>query len=354
MPGYMRAGLNQEEVCTMIQRNDSHAPSSRYEVLLAVALRKSYGGRLALRDLSFSLKAGHVMGFLGPNGAGKTTAIRILTTILQPDSGHFFVDSTSSEEPERIRRKIGVLPESLGFPKHMSGIEFLTYFGQLYGRTATGARTHGLALLEEVGLQQRATSLIGSYSRGMRQRLGIARALVNDPAVVFLDEPTLGLDPQGQQELLALVKWIARRRNAGVVLCTHQLSDVEGSCDDVLILSAGQVVVSGPVAEVIGRAQQNALLRNVIRIRVPPSSVAEAQRVLGAMPKVLRVTLAGEAAGWLAVELADADGTSTADHFDKNKVLEALIRAEIPILGVETAGGRLQDVFFRLTEEAIK
>ncbi|MBM2836712.1 MAG: transporter ATP-binding protein [candidate division NC10 bacterium] len=331
---------------------ESTAPqaSGSQSLLLAEDLRKSYGPRPALRGLSFSLQAGRILGFLGPNGAGKTTSIRILTTMLEPDAGHFVVDGISSEYPEKIRRKIGVLPENLGFPKQMTAIEYLTYFGQLYGRTTAEARTYGQTLLEEVGLQQRAKSLIGTYSHGMRQRIGIARALVNDPAVVFLDEPTLGLDPRGQQELLALVRRIARERNVGVILCSHALSEIEGVCDDVVILSSGQVVATGSVAEVIGRTRQNAL-----RVQVPTPSVAEAQRLLQAMPNVMQVTPTGETAGWLRVELtAPANGTSAEEYHVNNRILEALIRAEIPILSFGAEGGRLQDVFLHLTEEAIK
>src|SRR6266508_885797 len=245
--------------------------SSQPDVLVAEDLRKSYGPRRALQGLTFSLRAGRILGFLGPNGAGKTTSIRILTTMMEPESGHFIVDGIGSEYPEKIRRKIGVLPENLGFPRQMTGMEYLVYYGQLYGRTAAEAKNYALKLLEDVGLQKRGKSLIGSYSHGMRQRIGIARALVNDPVVVFLDEPTLGLDPRGQQELLELVQRIARERNTGVVLCSHLLTEIERVCDDVVILNLGQIVARGSVAEVVGRVQRNITLRNALRVQVPPS-----------------------------------------------------------------------------------
>jgi ABC-2 type transport system ATP-binding protein len=341
---------------TMIENNTSKTDSVQSEtLLLAEDLHKSYESRVALRKLSFTLTAGRVMGFLGPNGAGKTTSIRILTTMLEPTAGRFFVNGISSQYPERIRRQIGVLPEGQGFPKQITATAYLTYFGQLYGRTAAEARKVGLALLQDVGLQHRADTLIGTYSHGMRQRLGIARALVNDPKVVFLDEPTLGLDPRGQQELLALVQRIARERNTGVVLSSHLLSEIEGICDDVVIMNAGQVVAKGTVAEVIGQAQLNSNRRNVVRIRVPSPSVAQAQHVLEAMPDVKQVTPGDVTAGWLVTELADdADGDSAAKPGAKNRILEALIRADIPIRGFESVGGRLQDVFLQLTAEVIE
>lgn len=337
----------------MIQGGHSEMPGSAPPVLLAEGLRKSYGSREALRGLSFSLRAGRILGFLGPNGAGKTTAIRILTTILEPSAGSFLIDGISSDYPERIRRQIGVLPESLGFPRQISGIEYLNFFGQLYGRTATEARETGRALLEGVGLQQRGNSLIKTYSRGMRQRLGIARALVNDPVVVFLDEPTLGLDPRGQQELLAMVQRIARERDVGVILCSHLLAEVEGVCDDVVILSAGQVVAQGTVADVIGQTQRRAARRNVIRVQVPVPAMVESRQLLEALQPVSAVIPAGESTGWLQVELADSPDGNIAEGMPKvkNKILEALIRADIPIQGFEVGGGRLQEVFLQLTEE---
>lgn len=340
----------------MVRKKDSNILSNQREILVAEGLQKSYGPRRALQGLTFTLKAGRILGFLGPNGAGKTTSIRILTTMMEPESGHFSVDGISSDHPEQIRQRIGVLPENLGFPRQMTGIEYLTYFGQLYGRSPGKAREFALSLLEDVGMQQRGKSLIGSYSHGMKQRIGIARALVNDPVVVFLDEPTLGLDPRGQQELLELIQRIARERGTGVILCSHLLSEIENICDDVVILNSGQIVARGTVAEVVGRVQRNIVLGNALRIQVPPDYVAKAKQALkGSMPTVMKVSPIGEMEGWLRVELVEsANGNTDKTHLINNSILSALIRAKIPILSFEVEGGRLQDVFLHLTEEAIQ
>ena len=326
---------------TALASKSTAGASSGRTILVAQDLRKSYGARSALNGLSFSLQAGRLLGFLGPNGAGKTTSIRILTTILEPDAGHFTVDGFGWEKPDEIRRRIGVLPETFGLPKQMTGIEYVSYFGQLYGRSASNARSYGLALLEEVGLGHRAKSLVGTYSHGMRQRVGIARALINDPAVVFLDEPTLGLDPRGQEELLGLVRQIATERSAGVILCSHLLAEVESVCDDVVILRSGEVVAKGTVSEVIGGTE-----RNVVRVRVPESSLSASQRALAAVPALRLITDANGSKGWLRVQFDEA---TQGDQQVHNRLLDALIRAGIPVLSYEPEGGRLQDVFLHLT-----
>lgn len=329
--------------------NHKPAPENQKAILVAENIQKTYGNRKAVKGLTFTLLAGRVMGFLGPNGAGKTTSIRILTTIMEPDSGHFTVDGTSSDHPEVIRRKIGVLPENLGFPRQMTAVEYLRYFGQLYRLTPQEAKTNAYRLLDEVGLENRAKSLIGSFSHGMRQRLGIARALVNDPVVVFLDEPTLGLDPRGQQELLLLIQRIAREHHTGVILCSHMLSEIEGICDDVIILSSGQVVAQGPVQSVVGNIQ-----RNVARVRVPVENVDASLEVLGGLQNVFKVSLNPQMQGWISVELADFNEVMSQTDTARNSLLKALIQAEIPVLSYEAEGGRLQDVFLQLTEEVIK
>jgi len=339
----------------VIPREDFKPVSPAPEILVAEDLRKSYGPRCALQGLSFSLRAGHILGFLGPNGAGKTTSIRILTTMMEPDSGHFVINGIGSEFPAKIRQRIGVLPENLGFPKNMTGLEYLTYFGQLYGLTASEAAKSALLLLEMVGMQQRAKSLIGSYSRGMRQRIGIARALLNDPVILFLDEPTLGLDLRGRQEFLELVQRIARERNVAVVLCSHLLSEIEGICDDVVILNVGHVVAKGSVAEVIDRVQKNIVLRNTLRLQVPPELVTQTQEVLESIPHIIKIAPSGGLIGSMQLEIVGAgNGNSTQVQQINNKILTMLIRAKIPILRYEVEGGRLEDVFLHLTEDVIR
>jgi ABC-2 type transport system ATP-binding protein len=321
-------------------------------VLVADGLTMTYGGWTALRELSFTLQRGHVMGFLGPNGAGKTTSIRILTTILRPTSGHFSVDGISSDQPAKIRPRIGVLPETLGLPNQVTGIEYITYFARLYGRRGPDAAKHGLALLELVGLRERGRSLIRAYSHGMRQRLGIARALVNDPVVLFLDEPTLGLDPRGQQELLTLLRDIAHTRAAGIILCSHALSEVEGVCDDVVILSSGQVVATGSVAEVLAQARRDGPKRTALRLQVPATSIGKATELLKTMPGVVSVGNGG-VERQLEVDLARPVGGAGSDnHETTNRILDALVKADVQVLSFEVEGSRLQDAFMQLTEGA--
>jgi ABC-2 type transport system ATP-binding protein len=327
--------------------------SSQPDVLVAEDLRKSYGPRHALQGLTFSLKAGRILGLLGPNGAGKTTAIRILTTMLEPESGHFVIDGISSEDPEKIRRKIGVLPEALDLPGQMTGLEYLINYGQLCGLTDSEARQNAQILVDVVGLYQRSKSLISSYSHGMRQRLGIACAFVNDPVVVFLDEPTLGLDPRGQQQLLELIQQVARDRNTAVVLGSQFFTEIERVCDDVVILELGQVVARGSIEEVITRVQRNIPLQNCMRVQVPPAAVLETRQVLDGMPNILKLTHVNEAKGWLEMELVPGSNSSSVNSYQVNRILSALIRAKIPIIGFAPEEGRSQDMFLNFAKDAI-
>jgi ABC-2 type transport system ATP-binding protein len=305
----------------------------------ARGVEKRYGSLVALADLTFEAQAGEILGVLGPNGAGKTTAIRVLTTILEPTRGGFAVAGVPHTRPAEIRRRIGVLPESAGYPEHQTGEEFLRYHARLYGRGRADARAVAATLLDEVGLGDRADSLISTYSRGMRQRLGIARALVNEPQVVFLDEPTLGLDPAGQRQMLATVRRIAGERGATVLLSTHLLAEVEETCSRVLILNRGRVAAGGTVAEI---ARLAAAPRSG-RLRVPPDEAEAALHALAAVDGV-RAASADGRPGSLVVQLAVGDSL--------NDALRAVVDAGIPLLAAELEGARLSDAFLAMTEAA--
>ncbi len=210
--------------------------------IVCTSISKTYQGQTALADVSFTAYAGQVTGLLGPNGAGKTTLIRIVTTIVKPSAGTYQVAGFGPDQAIDIRARIGVMPESAGYPKRTRAIDLLTYHGRLYGAPADEARANAMEMLMAVGLADRRTDRIGTYSRGMRQRLGLARALMNNPRVVFLDEPTLGLDPAGQQGILELIDELAAQRDVAVLLTSHLLAEIQGICDRAVILDHGRVV----------------------------------------------------------------------------------------------------------------
>jgi ABC-2 type transport system ATP-binding protein len=309
--------------------------------LEAHGLSKTYGTLRAVDSLDLEVPAGIVLGFLGPNGAGKTTAIRVLTTVLPPSAGTFAVAGIPQSRPAEIRRRVGALPESAGYAERQTGDEFIRYHARLFGHSRAGARAAARSLLEDVGLAERAHSLIGGYSRGMRQRLGLARALVNDPEVVFLDEPTLGLDPAGQRQVLELVRRIARGRGATVVLSTHLLDEVEEVCTRVVILNRGRIVADGTVAEVARRAAAPRQARLHVAAELSERAVAALGRAgnvavapVDGRPGDLQLTLAPEA--------GPEAGTAEA--------LRLLLDAGVPVLGFKLEGGRLSDAFLEMTE----
>jgi ABC-2 type transport system ATP-binding protein len=301
---------------------------------------RRYGPVAAVEDLSFAVEAGEILGVLGPNGAGKTTAIRVLTTILAPTSGTFTVAGIPSSRPVDIRRRIGVLPESSGYPERQTAEEYLRYHARLFGQSRSSSRAVADELLAQVGLQERRRSLIAGYSRGMRQRLGIARALVNRPDVVFLDEPTLGLDPAGQRQMLETVRRIARERGATVLLSTHLLAEVEETCSRVLILNRGRVVADGTVAEITRRA---AAPRSA-RLRVAPGHAERAAALLRAVGGIQGVEVPRDQSGLLVVTF-DQNG-----EMPVNKALVALTRPGLQILSFELECARLSDAFLAMTE----
>lgn len=207
-------------------------------------LIKTYkNGFKAVDNLNLKVDEGDIYGFLGPNGAGKTTTIRMLTGLLKPSQGEVIINGMSvSDNDLEIKKMIGVLPESHGYYNWMTAYEYLMYFYKLFNSEKSNADQHIKYLLDKVGLSQRSHTLIGQYSRGMKQRLGLAKTLINHPKVVFLDEPTLGLDPIGQRDILDLIKELNRSMNITVFITSHLLKDIEVLCNKVAIVKNGKLL----------------------------------------------------------------------------------------------------------------
>jgi ABC-2 type transport system ATP-binding protein len=209
----------------------------------------SYGKLRALHDVSLSLEQGAV-GLLGPNGAGKSTLLRILLGFLAPDAGEGrILGYDIRQEQPLIRRAVGYMPEDDCFIPGMDAVSFTSYFGELSGMPRQEAMKRAHEVLFYVGLGESRYRLLETYSAGMKQRLKLAQALVHDPRILFLDEPTSNLDPHGRTEILELIRDVSSKKDIQVLLCSHILSDIESICAYVVILNKGQVAAQGDIQE---------------------------------------------------------------------------------------------------------
>ncbi len=217
-------------------------------LIKAEALTKHYGSVIALDGVDFSIGEG-VTGLLGPNGAGKSTAIKLFLGLIKPTSGSAQVLGGRPYESIGIRSRLGYMPEHDCLPPSLTASEFLTHMAQVSGLPPAHARTRAADTLRHVGLAEERYRSIGEYSTGMKQRVKLAQALVHDPLMVLLDEPTAGLDPSGREEMLALVRRTGREFGISIMLSSHLMGDVESTCDRVVVLEGGQVVEDAEVSQ---------------------------------------------------------------------------------------------------------
>ena len=215
-------------------------------LLSAEHLTKRYGNVVALDDVSFTISDG-ITGILGENGAGKSTAIRIFLGLLDATSGEARVLGQNAAENVSARSRLGYMPEHDCLPSQVSAAEFLTHMAEVSGLPPSSARTRAADTLRHTGLFEERYRAIGGYSTGMKQRVKLGQALVHDPAFVFLDEPTAGLDPVGREEMLTLVRRTHREFGISVLLSSHLMSDVERTCDRIIVLRGGRVIHTGEV-----------------------------------------------------------------------------------------------------------
>ena len=296
----------------------------------AVGLRKEYGRKLALVDLTLTVQPGEVFGFLGPNGAGKTTTVKILTGLVRPTSGKARIFGLPVSSPA-ARRRIGYLPEQFRFHEWLSGRALLDFHGRLAGLPADERRSAIDRALEQVGLKDRADDLVGTYSKGMTQRIGLAQALVHSPDLVLLDEPTSALDPVGRREVRDLIQ---RLRDEGktVFLNSHLLSEIELVCDRVAIVDHGRVVATGRLDELVAGGAE--LRLSLDRVDAPLLRLLSR---FGTPRQLLDSSLS------LAVERLD----------QAPEVAAALVAAGYRLYAMTPVQSTLEDVFLGLVERRV-
>jgi ABC-2 type transport system ATP-binding protein len=300
-------------------------------------LTKKYGTLVAVNKLNLKVKSGTIHGFLGPNGAGKTTTIKILVGLLKPDGGRAVVlgEEVQGDNP-KARLKIGYMPELPKFPRHLKGWELLDIYGQMYGVPIQERRVRIRRLMEMVGLKGRENDLIGEYSKGMQQRLGIAQALLSEPELVILDEPSLGLDPVGMVEIREIIREVARG-GVTVFLSSHLLSEVEQICTHISVIHRGTRLAEGPLREVISKISGSAVLE--VEIAEPPDNAIEA---IKSLPFISSVLVEGNK---LVIE-------TNADEDVRAQISRAITEAGGTIIYMSMKMKSLEEAFMRLIMKA--
>ena len=305
--------------------------------IVARGLTKRYaGGVVALDGLDLDVPLGSVFGFLGPNGAGKTTTLRILTSLARAGSGTAEVLGVSVGDGEPNRRGlIGYLDQDPRFHGWMRGRELLRLVGELYGLRGAALRARIDETLEAVGLGEAGRRAIGGYSGGMRQRLGLAQAILNRPPVLLLDEPVSSLDPEGRRDVLGVIRALGDGETT-VLFSTHILNDVERVCDRVAILDRGALVTEGPMDQLLERHAQPVYV--VEPDDTDPAAMERLAAALGAVSGVVRAEASGG-----AVRVTVEGGTDVG-----RRVLAAAAASDASIARFERQRPTLEDVFLRL------
>jgi len=298
-------------------------------------LTKYYGRHLAIQDITFNARRGEILGFLGPNAAGKTTTMRILTGYMPPTEGTARIAGYDVvDQSLDVRRRIGYLPETVPLYPEMSVRDYLQFMGSL--RRVPMLEDRIDEIVEEVHLEDRYESFIGNLSKGLKQRVGLAQALLHKPEVLILDEPTIGLDPAQIIEVRHLIQSLGKDRT--ILLSTHILSEAQQVCDRVIIINHGQLVAEDSPANL--QAQISGVDLLIVRASAKNESLSE---LIRSLPGVLEVVL-GEEEGEVQVRSKPGEDI-------RPKVAEKIVKAGIDLLELRPAGLSLEEIFLQLTRE---
>lgn len=301
-------------------------------------LSKTFGTFAALSGLSFSVARGEVVGLLGPNGAGKTTTMRILTGYLSATGGEVTIDGVPVvDDPEGVQKKIGYLPEQAPLYPDLTAYEHLEFAAEAHGLTGDVKAAAIRTVAADVGLADRLYFTIAELSKGYRQRVGLAQALIHDPQILILDEPTTGLDPNQIVEIRDLIKKLGKEKT--IILSTHIMQEVEAVCDRVILVANGRLAAEGATAELTTREGAANHIRVVVQ-----ASANETIDLLKTIPGVQKVTRVPGAARGTATLLVAADDDLRA------AITKKLVKADIDILELGIERQTMEDVFKELTK----
>jgi ABC-2 type transport system ATP-binding protein len=297
-------------------------------------LTKRYGPIAAIKNLNFSVKKGEIVGFLGPNGAGKTTTMKIITGFMAPSSGSVKVAGFDVfENPIEVKKRIGYLPETPPVYFDMRVEDYLTYVGKLKGLKGADNTQGVKKSIEKANLGSVQNRLIGNLSKGFRQRVGVAQALVHNPDVLILDEPTVGLDPKQVIEIRNLIKELAGDHT--VVLSTHILPEVTATCQRIIIINRGEIAAEDTLE---GLSRRMSSTRRIsVRVRRPGSLETQVRSVAG-----VKSVVRGQAANTYEIELDKNDDSNEA-------VAEAVVKSGAGLMELKSLDASLEDIFLKLT-----
>jgi ABC-2 type transport system ATP-binding protein len=298
-------------------------------VIEAQSLTKSFGMKRAVTGMSFNVEEGHIHGLLGPNGAGKTTTTRILACLLRPDSGRGVVAGYNVlEQPGKVRESIGILTEVPGLYERLNAYEYLDFFAQVYGLDATRRRSRIESLMQLLGVWEMRGQRLRTFSKGMKQKVAIARALIHQPRVLFFDEPTAALDPESAKTVRDHLVDLIDQERCTVLLCTHNLSEAERICHRLSIVHGGRSIAEGTPREL--KAEVGAAVHLRLRQVVP-----EYVSMVGSVPGVEQLT--------------SENGTisyRTADELRVNPhVVRKVVEAGADVVSVQTEAVALEDAY---------
>lgn len=302
-------------------------------------LIKKYGDTYAVDDISFSIKQGEIVGFLGPNGAGKTTTMNILTGYLAPTSGTVLInDIDIMDNPTEAKRHIGFLPEIPPLYTEMTVYEFLEFVFELKGCDMNKDK-HLKEVLATVKLTDVKNRLIRNLSKGYKQRVGIASAIIGNPKIIILDEPTVGLDPQQIIEIRNLIRILGKSHT--VILSSHILSEVQAVCNRILIINQGRIIANEKTSDLAGSLGQTSRIK--VKISGPQKEVYTLLRGIPGVTDVTEIGIKeGDAFSFLIESKSGID--------IRKPMFNALAKKNYPIMGLESTDGELEDVFVRLID----